>query len=47
MASLTPAERAGVARSVGSLEVGKRADVLILDQKLHVKRVFLHGFCVI
>ena len=43
MASLTPAERAGVARSVGSLEVGKRADVLVLDQNLHVKRVFVHG----
>ena len=43
MASLTPAERAGVARSVGSLEVGKRADVLVLDQNLHVKRVFVQG----
>ncbi|MFN0102938.1 MAG: N-acetylglucosamine-6-phosphate deacetylase [Bryobacteraceae bacterium] len=47
MASLTPAERAGVARSVGSLEVGKRADVLILDHELRVKRVFVHGICVI
>jgi len=46
MASLTPAERAGVARSVGSLEVGKRADVLILDANLHVKRVFVRGFSV-
>jgi N-acetylglucosamine-6-phosphate deacetylase len=43
MASLTPAERAGVARSVGSLEVGKRADVLILDSDLNVKRVFVNG----
>lgn len=47
MASLTPAERAGVARSLGSLEVGKRADVLILDQNLHVKRVFVHGISVV
>jgi len=47
MASLTPAERAGVARSVGSLEVGKRADVLVLDAKLRVKRVFLDGFSVV
>ncbi len=47
MASLTPAERAGVARSVGSLEVGKRADVVILDQKLRVKRVFVDGFGVV
>jgi N-acetylglucosamine-6-phosphate deacetylase len=43
MASLTPAERAGVARSVGSLEVGKRADVLVLDRDLHVTRVFVDG----
>jgi N-acetylglucosamine-6-phosphate deacetylase len=44
MASLTPAERAGVARSVGSLELGKRADILILDATLSVKRVFLNGY---
>jgi N-acetylglucosamine-6-phosphate deacetylase len=43
MASLTPAERAGVAGEVGSLEAGKRADVLILDKKLQVKRVFIGG----
>lgn len=43
MASLTPAERAGVARRVGSLENGKLADVLVLDKKLVVKRVFIGG----
>jgi N-acetylglucosamine-6-phosphate deacetylase len=43
MASLTPAERAGVARKVGSLERGKLADVLVLDKKLAVKRVFIGG----
>jgi N-acetylglucosamine-6-phosphate deacetylase len=43
MASLTPAERAGIARQVGSLEKGKLADVLLLDKKLTVKRVFLSG----
>jgi N-acetylglucosamine-6-phosphate deacetylase len=43
MASLTPAERAGVADEVGSLEVGKRADVLVLNRKLEVKRVFIGG----
>jgi N-acetylglucosamine-6-phosphate deacetylase len=41
MASLTPAERAGVGRHVGSLEKGKLADVLVLDRKLTVKRVFV------
>ena len=43
MASLTPAERAGVADEVGSLAPGKRADVLVLNQRLRVKRVFLGG----
>ncbi len=43
MASLTPAERAGVARSVGSLEVGKRADVVLLSEELGVRSVFIGG----
>jgi N-acetylglucosamine-6-phosphate deacetylase len=43
MATPTPAERAGVARKVGSLEKGKFADVLVLDKKLAVKRVFIGG----
>ncbi|HEY2574446.1 MAG TPA: amidohydrolase family protein [Verrucomicrobiaceae bacterium] len=43
MASLTPAERAGIAHECGSLERGKRADVLVLDGKLRVKRVFIAG----
>jgi N-acetylglucosamine-6-phosphate deacetylase len=44
MASLTPAQRAGIAKETGSLEVGKRADVLVLDQGLNVERVFIGGF---
>lgn len=43
MASLTPAERAGVAGDCGSLEAGKRADVLVLDARLRVRRVFVEG----
>jgi N-acetylglucosamine-6-phosphate deacetylase len=43
MATLTPAERVGVARKVGSLDQGKLADVLVLDKKLGVKRVFIGG----
>lgn len=43
MASLTPAERAGMARETGSLAPGKRADVLVLNQRLQVRRVFLGG----
>jgi N-acetylglucosamine-6-phosphate deacetylase len=43
MASLTPAERAGVAAEVGSLEPGKRADVLLLGADLEVERVLVGG----
>lgn len=43
MASLTPAERTGTARAVGSLEVGKKADVVLLDADLHVRQVYLSG----
>ena len=43
MASLTPAERAGIAEDTGSLETGKRADVLLLARDLHVQRVFIGG----
>jgi N-acetylglucosamine-6-phosphate deacetylase len=43
MASLTPAERAGVADSVGSLEPGKLADVVVLDRRIKVKQVFVGG----
>lgn len=41
MASLTPCERAGIAGEAGSLEPGKRADIVILDRRLNVRRVFV------
>jgi N-acetylglucosamine-6-phosphate deacetylase len=41
MASLTPAELTGQARHIGSIEKGKRADLLILDPALEVRRVFV------
>jgi N-acetylglucosamine-6-phosphate deacetylase len=43
MGSLTPAERTGISKDVGSLEAGKRADVLVLNQNLQVQRVFIGG----
>jgi N-acetylglucosamine-6-phosphate deacetylase len=43
MASLTPARIAGREREIGSLEIGKRADVVVLDEKLAVQRVFIEG----
>ena len=43
MASLTPAERAGIANETGSLEAAKRADVLVLNAELGVEQVYLRG----
>ncbi len=43
MASLTPAMRTGIADEVGSLEPGKRADLLVLNARLEIKRVYLNG----
>lgn len=43
MASLTPAERTGIHRTHGSLEAGKRADILVLNRKLEVHQVYLGG----
>lgn len=43
MATLTPAQRAGVAHEVGSIEVGKRADLLVLNKDLEIEQVFLAG----
>lgn len=43
LASLTPAQILGQAAELGSLEPGKRADVLVLDAQLRVQRVFIEG----
>jgi N-acetylglucosamine-6-phosphate deacetylase len=43
MASLTPAERTGMAGETGSLTPGTRADVLVLSPRLKVRRVFIGG----
>lgn len=43
MASLTPAERAGVAAEVGSIEVGKRADLLLLNGEMEIRSIYLGG----
>jgi N-acetylglucosamine-6-phosphate deacetylase len=43
MASLTPATIVGKDRDIGSLEVGKRADVLLLGKELEVQKVFVDG----
>ncbi len=43
MATLTPARIAGWDAEIGSLSVGKRADLLVLDCNLRVQRVFRDG----
>lgn len=43
MASLTPARIAGVERDLGSIAVGKRADLLVLDRELNVRSVYRDG----
>jgi N-acetylglucosamine-6-phosphate deacetylase len=43
MASLTPAERTGIAKTCGSLEKGKLADILVLNRRLDVQRTFISG----
>ena len=43
MASLTPARILGIADEVGSLEVGKRADLVVLDAELNVRQVYVSG----
>ena len=41
MASLTPARIAGWNDRIGSLETGKQADIVVLDQDFKVRRVFV------
>jgi N-acetylglucosamine-6-phosphate deacetylase len=43
MASLTPARIAGRDRDLGSIEVGKLADLVVLDRRLDVRQVYLAG----
>lgn len=43
MATLAPAQNLGVASSVGSIEIGKTADIVIVDGNLGVQSVILRG----
>lgn len=43
MASLTPARRTGLDKELGSLEPGKRADVVVFNEQLEAQRVFIAG----
>ncbi|XZE42986.1 N-acetylglucosamine-6-phosphate deacetylase [Pirellulaceae bacterium SH467] len=43
MASLTPAERTGIAEEVGEIAIGKRADFVVLTNQLRVDQVLVGG----
>jgi N-acetylglucosamine-6-phosphate deacetylase len=43
MASLTPARAAGIERDCGSIEVGKRADLIVLDDDSRILRSIIGG----
>ena len=43
MASLVPARIAGIERHYGSIENGKRADLIVLDDDLRVRMAILGG----
>ncbi len=43
MASLTPAKLLGIDHRVGSIKAGKTANLIIIDDMVHVKKVFLQG----
>jgi N-acetylglucosamine-6-phosphate deacetylase len=43
MASLTPARIAAAEAEIGSIAIGKRADLLVLDRDLNVKQVYVGG----
>ena len=43
MATLTPARILGIDKEVGSLEPGKRADLVVLDRELNVCGVYIGG----
>lgn len=43
MASLNPAKALGAEDRIGSVEVGKRADLIVCDSELNIKAVFVKG----
>jgi N-acetylglucosamine-6-phosphate deacetylase len=46
-ASLNPARMLGIEDRVGSLEVGKIANLILIDDAVHVKQVILEGDTVV
>jgi N-acetylglucosamine-6-phosphate deacetylase len=45
-ATINPAKSIGIDKEVGSLTIGKRADILILEQDLQLKQIIHGGKCI-
>ncbi len=43
MASLTPAELTGTAETIGSIDLGKRADLVVWSPRMKIRQVYLDG----
>ncbi len=43
MATINPAKLLGIDDKVGSLEAGKKANIIIIDDQIRIKKVFLEG----
>ena len=43
MVSLTPAELMKIHEEVGSLKVGKKADILVFDEDINIHSVMING----
>jgi N-acetylglucosamine-6-phosphate deacetylase len=46
-ATLNPARMLGLDNEIGSLDVGKKANIILIDDTVRVKRVILEGECVV
>lgn len=46
MASYNPAKLLGLDNNIGSIEIGKYADFLVLDDRLSLKHTFINGECI-
>ncbi|MBQ3124666.1 MAG: N-acetylglucosamine-6-phosphate deacetylase [Clostridia bacterium] len=45
MASFNPAKTLGIENETGSIEIGKYADLVVLDKDLNVENTFINGVC--
>ncbi len=47
MASLNPAKLLGLDQQIGSIAAGKTANLLLMDDAIHIEKVFLQGECAV